>query len=199
MSSIIEKILTLNAVETGRYDLAPNTFDAVNSLSNLLEPYFTLAEAKDIALDFSSDIQAVQLHLNETAFLTVIDNIVSNALKYSPQSSAVNIRLTHTTTEERPSIFIAVQDQGPGFSDEDKRMMFQKFARLSAQPTGDEDSTGLGLAIVKTLVEAMEGRVWCESEQGKGALFVVEFPYVPDTHEVITPEQIVSRNSQEIL
>jgi signal transduction histidine kinase len=65
--------------------------------------------------------------------------------------------------------------------------MFQKFARLSAQPTGDEDSTGLGLSIVKTLVEAMHGRVWCESEAGKGALFVAEFPCLPDTHEEFIP------------
>ncbi len=187
MSSIIEKLLTLNAVETGRYDLTPSVFDAVTSLSNLLEPYFTVAEAKDIMLDFSSDIQRVLINGNETAFLTVVDNLVSNAIKYSPQSMAVNVRLTHTSTDNQPSVFIAVQDHGPGFSDTDKQQMFQKFARLSAQPTGDEDSTGLGLSIVKTLVEAMHGRVWCESEAGKGALFVVEFPCLPDTHEEFIP------------
>jgi signal transduction histidine kinase len=74
---------------------------------------------------------------------------------------------------------VEVQDEGPGISAEDMQKMFGKFARLSAQPTGGEHSTGLGLSIVKKLVEAMQGKVWCESapETGrKGATFVVELP-----------------------
>jgi signal transduction histidine kinase len=56
------------------------------------------------------------------------------------------------------------------------KKLFGKFARLSARPTGGEHSTGLGLSIVKKLVEAMHGRVWCESEVGKGTTFIVELP-----------------------
>ena len=69
-----------------------------------------------------------------------------------------------------------VQDYGPGLSREDKTRLFGKFARLSARPTAGENSTGLGLSIVKKLTEAMNGRVWCESELGKGATFIVELP-----------------------
>jgi signal transduction histidine kinase len=69
-----------------------------------------------------------------------------------------------------------VRDEGPGISAEDQKRLFGKFARLSAQPTAGEHSTGLGLAIVKRLVESMKGKVWCESELGKGAAFIVEFP-----------------------
>jgi signal transduction histidine kinase len=61
-------------------------------------------------------------------------------------------------------------------TDDDKSKLFGKFARLSAQPTGGEHSTGLGLSIVKKMVEVMQGRVWCESELGCGATFVVELP-----------------------
>jgi signal transduction histidine kinase len=73
---------------------------------------------------------------------------------------------------------LEVRDNGPGLSEEDKRKLFGKFVRLSAQPTGGEHSTGLGLSIVKKLVEAMQGRVWCESTLGKGATFIVELPQV---------------------
>ena len=75
---------------------------------------------------------------------------------------------------------MAVQDEGPGISQEDKVKLFGKFVRLSARPTGGEHSTGLGLSIVKKMVEAMNGRVWCESEVGgglpTGATFIVELP-----------------------
>ena len=65
---------------------------------------------------------------------------------------------------------------GPGLSPEDQKKLFGKFARLSAKPTGGEHSTGLGLSIVKKMVEVMNGKVWCESELGRGATFIVEFP-----------------------
>jgi signal transduction histidine kinase len=71
---------------------------------------------------------------------------------------------------------IEIQDEGPGLTEDDQTKLFTKFARLSAKPTGQESSTGLGLSIVKRLVEAMQGCVWCESEHGKGATFIVELP-----------------------
>lgn len=74
---------------------------------------------------------------------------------------------------------IAVKDEGPGLSENDKADLFKKFARLSAQPTGGEQSTGLGLSIVKKMVESMNGKVWCDSEQGQGATFIVELPSEP--------------------
>ena len=73
-----------------------------------------------------------------------------------------------------------MQDEGPGLSAEDQKKLFGKFARLSAKPTGGEHATGgRGLSIVKKMVESMHGRVWCESELGKGATFVVELPTEP--------------------
>ena len=71
---------------------------------------------------------------------------------------------------------VEVQDQGPGLSADDQKKLFGKFARLSAKPTGGEHSTGLGLSIVKKMVEAMNGKVWCESKLGQGATFIVELP-----------------------
>jgi two-component system, sensor histidine kinase and response regulator len=79
-----------------------------------------------------------------------------------------------------------VQDEGEGISQEDMKKLFGKFARLSARPTGGEHSTGLGLSIVKKMVEAMGGRVWCESELGKGATFIVELPTtVPHEFKIV--------------
>jgi signal transduction histidine kinase len=104
--------------------------------------------------------------------MEVLDNLISNAVKYSPQGKNIYIRLNISNE----AVAVEVQDEGPGLSDEDKKHLFGKFARLSARPTAGEHSTGLGLSIVKRMVEAMNGRVWCESELGKGAKFCVELP-----------------------
>ncbi|MFN5310645.1 MAG: sensor histidine kinase, partial [Candidatus Kapaibacterium sp.] len=74
------------------------------------------------------------------------------------------------------SVWIAVQDEGPGLTEDDKQKLFKKYTRLSAKPTGGEHSTGLGLSITKKLVEGMNGRIWCESVHGHGAAFIVELP-----------------------
>ena len=71
---------------------------------------------------------------------------------------------------------MAVRDQGPGLTAEDKNRLFGKFQRLSARPTGGESSTGLGLSIVEQLVRKHDGRIWAESEPGQGSTFYVELP-----------------------
>ena len=90
----------------------------------------------------------------------------------SPPGKDIFVRLKQHTQSAR----VEVQDQGPGLSAEDQKKLFGKFARLTAKPTGGENSTGLGLSIVKKMVEALNGKVWCESELGSGATFIVEFP-----------------------
>ncbi len=102
----------------------------------------------------------------------VIDNLVSNAVKYSPPGSVVRVGLQRLDQGWR----IAVQDQGPGLTLTDRQRLFQDFARLSARPTGGEKSVGLGLAIVRRIVEAHGGQVGADSEPGQGAVFWFTLP-----------------------
>ncbi|NQZ78755.1 MAG: ATP-binding protein, partial [Ekhidna sp.] len=72
------------------------------------------------------------------------------------------------------SVLFKICDEGPGFSERDKKMMFNRFQKLSAKPTGGESSTGLGLSIVKKYVQDLGGKVWVESVEGAGATFFVK-------------------------
>jgi two-component system, sensor histidine kinase and response regulator len=103
----------------------------------------------------------------------VLDNLVSNAIKFSPPGK--EIRLTVCPPGVR-FVECQVQDEGPGFSENDKTRMFRRYGRLSARPTGGEPSTGLGLSIVKKLVLAMQGELACESTPGNGATFAFRLP-----------------------
>jgi signal transduction histidine kinase/ligand-binding sensor domain-containing protein len=118
-------------------------------------------------------VQAEELYakVDPDYAIQVFENLISNAIKFSPPDKAVKVILAKGNGKARTEII----DEGPGLTDEDKKKVFGKFQRLSAKPTGGEQSTGLGLSIVKKYVEAMDGKVWCESEQGKGANFIVEF------------------------
>ena len=99
----------------------------------------------------------------------ILENLLSNAVKFSPSGSTI----TMEALEKNDQINISVTDQGPGFTEEDKALIFNRFQKLSARPTGDETSTGLGLSIVKKYVTDLGGELWLESEIGKGSTFFV--------------------------
>jgi two-component system sensor histidine kinase/response regulator len=115
---------------------------------------------------FEGDEALVQADL--AALSQVLDNLLSNAIKFSPPGK--QIRVTVCPSGAR-YVECQVQDEGPGFTENDKTRMFRRYARLSARPTGGEPSTGLGLSIVKKLMLAMQGELACESTPGNGATF----------------------------
>lgn len=171
MFELVTNLLDVNAIEQNGITLSLVTLDVVPIVRMIADIYRTRAEAKNIRIHCDNPTE-VLLRADEIAIQQVIENIISNAVKYSPHGKNVFVSIT---TEES-LVKISVQDEGPGLSESDKAKLFGKFVRLSARPTGGEHSTGLGLSIVKKMVEAMNGRVWCESELGRGATFVVELP-----------------------
>lgn len=172
MTEMVQNFLDANRIERGELKLNMAISDLSPLLQSVLETQSPHATAKG---------QMIQLELPPTPTLALADvsitfqvfeNLVSNAVKYSPPGKKIFVRLK----AEAGVVRFEVEDQGPGLSKEDQKKLFGKFARLSAKPTGGEHSTGLGLSIVKRLVEAMNGKVWCESELGMGAKFIFTIP-----------------------
>ena len=102
----------------------------------------------------------------------LLENLVSNAIKFSPKGKAISVGAKKVDN----AIEFTIQDEGPGFSEEDKLKMFRKFQKLSALPTGGESSTGLGLSIVKMIVDKLGGSIRVESKIGEGSCFYVKIP-----------------------
>ncbi|TAE23800.1 MAG: response regulator [Candidatus Kapaibacterium sp.] len=194
MLNLISKLLDVNALEQGKFRMNLISCPPAVLIAQTVEFMRHRAEVKNIALhcDISPEAATAHVFIDEQAFGQVVENLLSNAVKYSPHGKNVYVRMkseggnmkqeSSDTSALSPQISsflrLEVADEGPGISAEDMKKLFGKFARLTAQPTGGEDSTGLGLAIVKKMVEAMNGKVWCESELGKGATFIVELPIV---------------------
>jgi signal transduction histidine kinase len=172
MFSLITNLLSLNTIEAGQMPIRITTVALNPIVESFVEIYANQAATKDITI--MAEIPSALLFglVDELAFRQVLDNLISNAVKYSPYGKNVYVRLK----ADNNLIRLEVQDEGPGISEDDMQKLFGKFARLSARPTGGEHSTGLGLSIVKKMVESMNGKVWCESELGNGATFIVELP-----------------------
>jgi signal transduction histidine kinase len=109
---------------------------------------------------------------DRVAVAVVLDNLLSNALKYSENGKQIWVDVR----AEPDHIRCTVRDEGPGLSEHDQARLFKKSVRLSNAPTGGEVSTGFGLAIAKDLTEKVGGRIGCESRPGHGATFYIKLP-----------------------
>jgi len=170
LSGMIEKILDVDGIEKTK---SQNTFETIllsSFIQEVVDRFKPDALKKGIDLKFypkgSTPIQADPIHLTQ-----IVENILSNALKFSNAGKNVFIHIN----ESSQFVELRVQDEGPGFTEEDKRHMFKKFQRLSARPTGSESSTGLGLSIVKKYTDLMNAKIDVESSPGKGSTFIVKF------------------------
>ena len=176
MFSLVTNLLTVNTAEQGLLNPTLVETDIGAVLNKVCEEFKDIAALKNIAISLDAPLNASVFAQADAQMLhEVVENLVSNAVKYSPHGKNVFVRLKASNNAVR----VEVADEGPGISPNDMKKLFGKFARLSARPTGGEHSTGLGLSIVKKMVEAMNGRVWCESELEKGATFIVELPAAP--------------------
>ena len=129
--------------------------------------YQGIAARKRIGIVFSST-EVPNAWTDRVAVAAVLDNLLSNAVKYSLPGTRIRVTVRH----ESAGLACRVQDEGPGISREDQAKLFQRGVRLSALPTGGEPSTGYGLSVAKELVDNLGGKIWCESELGKGLVSV---------------------------
>ena len=171
MFDLVSNLLDVNRIERGQMQATLSPCDVWECAARSAENFRARAEAKRIELLLDGGRPA-PARADAGQLAQVLDNLISNAIKYSPPGKRVFVR----SWEQDGRVRVEVRDEGPGLTPEDHQRLFTTFARLSAKPTAGEHSTGLGLAIVKRLVEQMQGRVWCESQAGRGAAFIIELP-----------------------
>jgi len=185
MRSIISNLLDVNAIETGKMNLNYEVIDGNEILFDVVNDYIAMSKQKDITLNFINDAEDCNINVDKNSLHEILENVISNSVKYSPKEKSIWVRAFISTNENIhipnapigvPYYVVSVKDEGPGISVEDQKKLFSKFGKLSAKPTGGESSTGLGLSIVKKLTELMQGHVWCESTFGEGATFFTAFP-----------------------
>lgn len=172
MFDLITNLLDVNAIESGKFKLNLQEINILPTLQKIVDEYTKKASAKNITIQFIFEHNDYTAYVDINTVHQILDNIISNAVKYSPLEKQVYIRIL----DQEQNIRCEIQDEGYGLSQEDQAKLFGKFTRLSTKPTGGEHSTGLGLFIVAKLIDAMNGKVWCESELGHGATFIITFP-----------------------
>ncbi|MEP2023856.1 MAG: ATP-binding protein [Reichenbachiella sp.] len=169
MSQMIAKILNPSTLDSSNKAVLKEEVDIAQLVDDVSSRYMPAATNKSIDLKVKVPNSKLTIETDHLLLFLVLENLLSNAVKFSPQDTEINLKVN----KKEGQIIFKIIDQGPGFTEEDKGLIFQRFQKLSAEPTGNESSTGLGLSIVKKYVKDLGGKVWLESKVGKGSTFFV--------------------------
>ncbi|MDY7034481.1 MAG: ATP-binding protein, partial [Thermodesulfobacteriota bacterium] len=184
LADLINELLDISRIESGKIDLNYNQVDLRESIENVKSTFQPLAQAKAITLETINDPSLPVIQVDPSRIEQVIINIVANAVKFTPDNGIITIKANHmnkTADDTREGVSklveVSVADTGIGIPKERIKYVFDKFFQVENSLSRHQNKgTGLGLAIAKGIVEAHSGRIWVESEMGKGSTFTFTLP-----------------------
>jgi two-component system sensor histidine kinase/response regulator len=166
--SFVKELLANASVEHAVMT-APERINLVDQVAMAIRRYEAAAAQKQIQILLHQPSQEVAVSADPEGVGRILDNVLSNAIKFAPRGSAVNVTVSASADDSMGTV--EVTDEGPGVAEADRAKLFRRYARLSAQPTGGEPSSGLGLSIAKRLAEMMRGDLVCDPPGPGGATF----------------------------
>jgi PAS domain S-box-containing protein len=169
LSALISDLLDVSKIETGQLPLSYSTFDLVKLTQDVIEQL--RFSTKSHRMIFHGDISSLMVSADKQRIEQVIINLLSNAIKYSPAADIINITVSAVDGSAR----VAVQDFGMGIAKEQQDNIFSRFYRVE-EMAAHISGLGIGLFISKEIVNRHNGKLWVESEHGKGAVFLFEIP-----------------------
>lgn len=193
LGRLFQDLLDVSKAEDGRMTNTPKVLDVVPFVGEIVQGLTQKAIDKGLKITYVPNGSAGQKTITPTYYVNldndhireVTDNLVENAIKYTPSGEVVV-----DVTGDNDKVIISIKDSGIGIPAEDIPHLFQKFYRVENEETNQIGGTGLGLYLARRLVEAMDGRLWVESEYKKGSTFYVELPRIDSTTaEALRQEQ----------
>lgn len=181
MIRMINELLSLSRMDRGVSKVDVEWVNFNDFVSHILDRFDMIVKTdakegkKKYTIKRSLSSQALWVEIDTDKFAQVIDNIMNNAIKYSPDGGVITIKLR----QERQQIILSIADQGLGIPREDLSKIFDRFYRVDKARSREQGGTGLGLAIAKEIVEEHHGKIWANSSEGKGSTFYIALPYEP--------------------
>ena len=198
---LINDILDLAKLEAGKMEMRPSEFEIGLMVRRLYDMVRSLADQKSIALIFHEDPQLTTLFQDKIKFRQILTNLISNAIKFTPEGGRIIVRANRIVDDEVDLIELEVEDTGVGIAESDQEIIFEKFrqgpsALGNDSLTREVSGTGLGLSIVKELCILLGGEIELSSVVGKGSTFTVTLPCNIQVAPKINSE--ISQTIQEI-
>jgi signal transduction histidine kinase len=189
MTRLVEDLTDFARIEAGRMSVVPTTHDALGLLREVLSLFAPVAAARGIVLDRDPTSSEILLSaFDDDRISQVLNNLVGNALKFTPRDGHVSL----TARCVRGEILVSVQDSGCGIAEDELERVFDRFWQV---PGNANTGSGLGLYISRRIVEAHGGRIWAESTLGRGTTFLFTLPMSESDVAHRTPAESQKRTS----
>ncbi|MCD6355298.1 MAG: response regulator [Prolixibacteraceae bacterium] len=186
MLKLISEVLDFSKIESGKLTLNKEEFNLIPFIDQSIMLNNILGAKKNIVVHPEYSLEKVTVNADQNKLKQVMDNLFSNAFKYSDRETNVHVDIEILEDEVR----VKVADEGKGIPQGEIGKLFQPFTTTSVKSTAGETSTGLGLVSVKKIVETHGGRIWVESEEGVGSQFFFTIPYNPEKDAEIEPNSV---------
>ena len=200
--ALINDVLEMSRIESGKMELEPEKCDLVKAMGEVKDLFTTQMETKRLHYSVTADGLTNQTVLCDVNRLNrVLLNLISNAYKFTPEGGSVTVTLTQTgAADGKASYELRVKDTGMGMSPEFAAKVFEAYERERTTAVDHIQGTGLGMAITKSIVDLMNGTIDVETEQGKGTEFIirVDFPIVEEAPETVGDGQSEESAASEI-
>lgn len=190
---LINQLLDVAKLEEKRMPLIKSYGDIVVFIEEIVENYRVLAAERGINIEFKTTIDELFLKFDSDKIKKVIENILSNAIKYTQPNSTVKINME---TDEK-HLIIRIKDQGAGLSQEEIKSIFDKFYRTKSSEESKITGTGLGLSLAKDLMELHGGEISVSSKIGAGSAFSISIP-IESKDEFVLEKDFIGKSDQEI-
>lgn len=172
MLELIDNLLDVTAIESGNIELNFNRVNISEFVKCNVEKNIALASKKNIKVNYKDGVEGLWVTIDESKITQVLNNLISNAIKYSYPGGEIFIE----TSSDNGFFEFKVKDNGKGIEEKNFEKIFKPFGKVSGSGTAGEKSTGLGLTIVKKIVLSHSGKIWFDSEFGKGSTFYFNVP-----------------------
>ena len=170
--ALINDILDLSKVEAGRMELEASSFNLPTAIADAMTLIRERAQRHGITLGHDADPQLGEIVADERKLKQILLNLLSNAVKFTPDGGRIDVN----ARRDADSVVVSVHDTGIGIAPDDQQAVFEEFRQVGRDYTNKQEGTGLGLALTRRFVELHGGRIWVDSEPGKGSTFTFTIP-----------------------
>ena len=176
LRTMVSDLMDISAIETGRFSIKRVPLTLSESVDEVFQICIEKAESKKIELkcNYSDSLRELKILADKDALLTILRNLIDNAIKYTPEGGHVSINML----QDGKYIKVSVADNGIGMSLEEKNKIFEEFYRVKNKYTSSIPGSGLGLSLVKRLLGMHEGKILVESTSGEGSVFTIILPLI---------------------
>lgn len=168
---LVNNLLDITRINTEHFKINKSNVDIVFISNSIVKSVDTYAKQKGLELNFSSNVDNLEIAIDEEKYERILLNLLSNAIKFTPKDKSIYVNVSQRNNKA----IITVKDEGIGIPKEKQGIIFERFVQVDNSLSRQAEGTGIGLALVKSMVNAMGGEVEVDSEFGKGSIFTVTY------------------------